>query len=406
MPPPADSPTPGSADAPHAGWIGRAAAALVALLAVVVAVIVLGGGGSGTAARTEVPANWQKGANFTAWWHDEHAGPTSDQRLRALRATGSDSIELVVTWYQLDRFASAMEPDPLLTPTDESLLHAITVAHALGMRVALKPHIDLRDGRFRGDLKPASTERWFDAYRTMLDHYALLAATARAEMLVVGTELDSMTHYESEWRSLIATARGAYGGPLTFAANWIDGAEAIRFWNALDYVGVDFYMPLGTPLHASAAQLARAWRSRRYVQRLQRLHDRYHRSVIFTEIGFASRGRPQHWATPTTTPADQAAAYQATYAVWAQVPWFRGLYWWDWRAGNRTDNGAFDPDGHPAEAVMARWNGPAPPACTPPAGPTGPTGATAASDAVAPYAVLPGPTARAAGCPPPAPLAP
>jgi hypothetical protein len=434
-------PTPSSAsnraqpdlpDADRAGWAGRAAAALGALVLVVVVVVALGGGGSGPAAQTNPTAHWQKGANFTAWWHNEYAGPSSDQRLRALRATGSDAIELVVTWYQSDRRASSMAPDPLSTPDDESLAHAIAVAHALGMRVALKPHIDLHDGHYRGDLRPASPGRWFAAYRAMIDHYATLAASARAEMLVVGTELDSMTRYVSRWRALIAGVRALYGGRLTFAANWIGGAEAIRFWDALDYIGVDFYMPLGTPPRASTAQLAQAWRKQRYVQRLEALHHRFHRSVVFTEIGFASRGRPRQWPTPTISLADQRAAYQATYSVWSRISWFRGLYWWDWRAGNRDDRGGFDPQGHPAQAVMRRWNGAPPAACLPPlvgpTGATGPGGATGANGAGGPNGqggqlgpganggvgasgaglgqITPGPTIPPPGCPSPRRLAP
>jgi hypothetical protein len=49
--------------------------------------------------------------------------------------------------------------------------------------VVIKPHIDIRDGPFRGDIAPASRSRWSHAYRLMLRHYAELTQQEGAAML-------------------------------------------------------------------------------------------------------------------------------------------------------------------------------------------------------------------------------
>ena len=51
-------------------------------------------------------------------------------------------------WYQADAFSKKIYTDPEKTTNDESLGHAINTMHALGMKVMLKPHVDLADGRY------------------------------------------------------------------------------------------------------------------------------------------------------------------------------------------------------------------------------------------------------------------
>ena len=64
------------------------------------------------------------------------------------------------------------------------------------------------------------------------------------ELMCVGTELTSSVRYEARWREVIARVRSVYEGPLTYAANWHDEYLDIKFWDALDYAGLDPYFPL------------------------------------------------------------------------------------------------------------------------------------------------------------------
>src|SRR4051812_37331319 len=168
-----------------------------------------------------LPADWQRGANVTAWNTDAFAQPAADSSLGDLQATGTTNAAIVVTWYMDAKTSSTIAPRDGKTPSDASVLHAIARAKELGMRVTLKPHVDVWDGTFRGDITPASRSDWFASYRAMIDHYADLAAQAGADALIVGTELTTMTDDTAEWRALIAGVRARFGGQLTYAANWI-----------------------------------------------------------------------------------------------------------------------------------------------------------------------------------------
>src|SRR5919197_47840 len=198
------------------------------------------------AERRGVPANWHRGANVTAWDSNAYGSATAAEALAALRATGANRAALVPTWYMATATSSEVRPDPGLTPRDSALRKAARTARSLGMHVVIKPHVDVRDGTFRGDVAPASRSRWWHEYSAMLLHYAELAQQEGAAMLEVGTELTSMASDERQWRTLIAEVRARFAGQLTFAANWIDGARAIPFWDALDAIGIDAYMPLVT----------------------------------------------------------------------------------------------------------------------------------------------------------------
>jgi hypothetical protein len=81
-------------------------------------------------------------------------------------------------------------------------------------------------------------------------HYETLAAAAGADLLCLGVELNFADGaYPDEWRRLVAETRAIYAGPLTYAANHSPGANGggypgVRFWDALDFIGIDAYFSL------------------------------------------------------------------------------------------------------------------------------------------------------------------
>jgi hypothetical protein len=318
------------------------------------------------ARATGLPADWHRGANFTSWWHDEYETSAAAGRLDALRATGTTHVSLLTTWYMDTRHSSQVQPDPLKTPSDKGLVALAARARSLGMSVAIKPHVDPRDATFRGDIAPADVTAWFASYRAMLTHYADLARAADADMLVVGTELTSMSVHTDAWRSLIADVRGRFGGQLTFAANWTDGARRIAFWRDLDFIGIDAYMPLvSTDPNPSVDALSRAFcttrtsaaGARRYVAEAGDLHRRFGRPVLLTEAGYRSQlwtaAKPWNDSGGGPSAEAQQRAYEAAYRIWSALPWIKGLYWWDWRAAGDGDGAiSYTPAGKPAEATM------------------------------------------------------
>jgi len=76
----------------------------------------------------------------------------------------------MAVWYQADAGSKKIYTDPEKSTSDESLSHAINTIHALGMKVMLKPHVDLADGEMRTNIIPS--EEWFASYKEFILHFA------------------------------------------------------------------------------------------------------------------------------------------------------------------------------------------------------------------------------------------
>jgi hypothetical protein len=312
------------------------------------------------AAPATVPSTQQKAFNFTSWTPGGYASGSAEKALQQLSALGTDRIVLTPTYYMDSATSDTIAADPAKTPTDASLRTVMGRAHDLGMSVVIKPHVDVKDGTFRGDIHPADQAAWFASYRAVLTHYADLAQSAGADTLVVGTELTSTNGDTAAWDALIATARSHFSGTLTYAANWADGADAIGFWDKLDAIGIDAYMPLQTSGTATVASLVSAWTP--YVQQISELHARTGKPVMFTELGYQSRsGALASPASASGSPDAnvQALAYTAALQVWSAVPWFQGIAWWNMEAEPTGENpaGTFSIVGKPAAAVLRAAQG-------------------------------------------------
>ena len=73
--------------------------------------------------------------------------------------------------------------------------------------------------------------------------------------------------------------------PLTYSANW-DSYDRVKFWDALDYVGLTGYYELVSTNDATETEMRAAWvRIRDGLSRWQRGVGR---PLVFTEIGYPS----------------------------------------------------------------------------------------------------------------------
>ena len=96
----------------------------------------------------------QKGMDYAAWWEGVYQSPDAEQSLENLAATGAEWLGLVVTGYQETITSTTITRALKNTPTDEDLIAAIGKAHDLGIKVMLKPHIDLASDpmHWRGEI--------------------------------------------------------------------------------------------------------------------------------------------------------------------------------------------------------------------------------------------------------------
>jgi hypothetical protein len=309
--------------------------------------------------------------SYATWWQGNYSSPDSDEALVILpEATGTEWLALIVTCYQETMTSTEITCDLPRTPTDDDLLHALETARELGLKVMLKPHLDLNsdDAHWRGDIGSGFTEEdewvaWFESYQTMIVHYAEMAEAQGFDQLCVGTELSGTTRREEQWRAVIDAVRDAYSGPLVYASN--HGVESsIVWWDALDFIGVDAYYPLTSRIDPTLDELKAAWRMR--VNRLQRLSQSFDKQIVITEIGYRSidGANVAPWEYASTRAVDlheQAICYRAVLeSMWGQ-PWLAGFYWWNWdtdpNQGGPEDQG-YTPHNKPAESILRLYYDP------------------------------------------------
>ena len=311
------------------------------------------------------------GVTHVSWWHDEYGYASGADSRRALAATGAPWSGLLVTWYMQRASSNEIRPLPERSNDDAVVRTAIAELHALGLKVVLKPHVDVEDGTWRAQITPADEALWFESYAAFLEHYVALAAEGRVEMLVVGTELASMSgaRHAGDWATLLARVRARYSGLLTYAANGVEPADeftSVSFWPALDLLGLDVYTPLTGKTNPTRQELEAGWRRNRdghdMLAAFSNFQQAYAKPLVFTEVGYRSgdgaNRAPWDWgASLAPDAAEQADCYAALYAVWSpQSSWMKGPFWWAWDVAppGAGDTG-YNPRGKPAEDVLRQW---------------------------------------------------
>lgn len=297
------------------------------------------------------------GLAYPVWEPDAYGGTEVFDGLADIAALGAGAVSLIPTWYVENTTTSLPSRDPEQTPSDSSLLAAIDEAHRLGLRVVLKPHIDLVDDGDRAEITPTDPGAWFARYRELMVAYATMAQRAGVEMLSVGTELAGTMDQRALWTSTINAIKAVYDGPLTYAANF-DGYADVPFWGQLDVIGIDAYFELVDEPTTDVGQLVTAWEP--VLDRLGKFAGEHDRPMLFTEAGYVSQVgttvEPWNWEIGTDrSDEEQVAGYQALLEATADRPWLKGVQWWMW--DDLTDAGEdqsldYTPHGKPAEAVL------------------------------------------------------
>ncbi|MHB1464575.1 MAG: glycoside hydrolase family 113 [Thermoleophilia bacterium] len=313
-----------------------------------------------------------RGFNLPSWQSNQYAGPAAAGALGDVAATGANWVAIDPTQYVSNVHSVTIGPDPGgRTATDAAVAAAIDQAHALGLKVMLKPHVDVEDGSCRCDIAPTDPAAWFASYNAMIDDYARLAQAHHVELLAVGTELTDISGagYYQLWQQVVAGVRSIYSGPLTYASGQ-DEYQSLSFWGLLDYMGVDVYLPLSDAAQPTSSQLISGWTaysgrygSYNWLDQLTRWQAQWHKPVIFTELGYRSvryaASSPWDYSFAGTYDGElQARAADAALRVFNNQPWLAGIFWWDWMIGGDTGgqgNTDYTVQGKPAQATLTSW---------------------------------------------------
>ena len=345
---------------------------------------------------------FMRGVTFGAMYWPERNLELVEYNLDRLLAFGVNSIALVVDWYVNDYTDPTIEPwyrdrpgfpdTDWYFPTlyDEEVRYIIRQAHARGMRVLLKPHVETLNwafgnpGRYGLHPKNGDWDTLFSSYTDFICHYAGMAEELGVEILSIGCELESMTHPfvgledpDARWRKVIASVREIYSGKLTYSCSFHGPPDAtwsspnhITFWDALDYIGFEIYRGLTYNRDPTLQELKSAVRDifDRFVEPLAR---KFGKKVLIPEINYYSYDGVNTTPIdpPGTKPVDheeQALCYEAVLSTVEEIlqekDYLVGLFWWagylvdpaadySWVARDRYDFFWFKP----AQEVLTRY---------------------------------------------------
>ncbi|HEY5692281.1 MAG TPA: hypothetical protein VIS49_12545 [Cyclobacteriaceae bacterium] len=246
--------------------------------------------------------------------------------------------------------------------SDLGIAETTQIARKLNIRTLLKPHLWIRDS-WPGEVKMENEEKWnewFANYKTFIIHYARLAETNRIEIFCIGTELSNASAHDTDWRKLIREIRKVYSGQLTYAANFHGEFEKIKFWDALDFIGVQAYFSLSQKNNPTTQELMANWTH--HLNSVENIHKKYDKPILFTEIGYRSTDDaaiepwkwPQENKEAVSSAETQAKCYEAFFNTAWKKPWLAGAYFWKWypHRSNRLLEIDFTPQGKLAEKIL------------------------------------------------------
>ncbi|MGQ0574891.1 MAG: glycoside hydrolase family 113 [Pseudonocardia sp.] len=304
----------------------------------------------------------QRGLVLPTFERDGYATGPTDAALAEIAGVGAGWVQLVPTWYQATGASSTIAATDG-GPSEDGIRGAIALAGQRGLKVLLKPHVDVSDGTDRARIRPDDPDAWFASYTEFVVRYAAMAAELGVAQFAVGTELSDLSGDRERWVAVIDAVRAVYGGELVYAANYYEAAQ-VAFWDRVDLVGIDAYYPLAREPTTDVATLEAAYAPVR--AELADLAARTGRRILFTEAGCASqRGctTAPYSDDVSEVPAqdEQAAAYRALLNTFGAEPWWAGVFWWEWTLLNIYGTGVgegleFSVRGKLAAAVLReRW---------------------------------------------------
>ena len=277
---------------------------------------------------TASPTGWDEPVCGMTWGWVGTRGtwttPEADASLREMAAL--DVSWVTIAWAALQDTAQSTTIDwQGSTVTDDEIRHAVERSRALGLKVCLKPVVNVADGTWRAHIgffdedvpgEPTWAE-WFEAYQEYVVHHARLAQEVGADLFCIGCEMVRADAQEARWRTLVAAVREVYSGPVTYNADKYQ-EDRLTWWDAVDVISSSGYYPTGE----WEAQLDR-------IEPVVRAHGK---PFLFIEAGCPSRegspSRPNDW-----TLAGAPASYlDEMMTAAARRPWVGGFMLWDWPA--------------------------------------------------------------------------
>ncbi|MGN5734549.1 glycoside hydrolase family 113 [Arthrobacter psychrochitiniphilus] len=305
-------------------------------------------------------------SGMTWGWVGTRGTWDTDEAHESMKAMTEHSVTWTALAYaaeQATAFSTEISFDTAPTVQDGEIVAAIRQAHSLGLKVCLKPVVNVADGTWRANIgffdwdvpgEPSWTQ-WFAEYERFIVHAASIAEAENCAMFCIGCEMVRADGQETHWRNLIAAVRNVYTGVITYNCDKYQ-EDHVSWWDAVDVISSSGYYPID----ALEEQL----------ERVGEVVRRHGKPFFFMEAGCPSREGsaqlPNDWnLVGEPSGAEQLRYFEALFAACEERDWIRGLMLWDWPAAlypavDAGGNDDYCPYGKPAGTFMAEryaaWN--------------------------------------------------
>ncbi len=335
-------------------------------------------------------------------WQD----PMSRESLRMMKEElAASHVILPITVTQAHPQSTKIDWQSDNVLIDAEVKGMIAYAQGIGLKVILKPMVNVADGTWRAHINffdydvpcEPTWSQWFDSYREYLNHYAKLAEETGCVMLVIGCELVNSDRREAQWRETISQIRQHYNGLLTnhYAklaeetgcvmlvigcelvnsdrreAQWRETISQIRqhynglltyncdkyqennltWWDAVDVISSSGYYPIDK------------WEQE--LDRIEQVVNHYQKPFFFCEVGCPSREGsqclPNDWSfSGEVSMIAQSRWFEKMFTACDKRNWIQGFGIWDWKARLYSREMALKDDdygvyGKPAAAIIREF---------------------------------------------------
>lgn len=249
---------------------------------------------------------------------------------KMLEGTNADFIILVPNGLQDTPQSETIDFTSEATMSDDELIEFITLAKSKGIRVALKPTANCRNGTWRAHINffdedvPCEPKwsNWFAAYTEFQLHYAKIAEKTGCDMFIAGCEMVQSERREKEWRKLISDIKSVYSGPVSYNTDKYQ-EHNVSWWDCVDVISSSGYYPIDD--------------IENQLDRIERVVKKFNKPFFFAECGCmstkGSNAVPNDWSVKGDVDLQgQADWYSAMFEAAKKRDWLGGFCVWDWGA--------------------------------------------------------------------------
>ena len=244
------------------------------------------------------------------------------------------------------------------TMTDDELKSMIEYAQSIGLRVALKPTANCKNGTWRAHINffdedvPCEPKwcNWFDSYMDFQRHYAKIAKETGCEMHIAGCEMVMAERRETEWRQTIAEIRKEFKGLVSYNTDKYQ-EHNVHWWDCVDVISSSGYYPVND------------WENQ--LNRIEAVVNKYQKPFFFAEAGCmsveGSPNVPNDWSMRGEVDLEgQAKWYEAMFEAGKKREWLKGFALWSWNhklyaPAQAEQKGDYELFAKPAEKVVKHY---------------------------------------------------